>query len=412
MHRLKVPAALAVYLGAIAAAFSGRWPWQRLHVAPAITVSSAWVEFADTLRWGESLGTLLERHRITRLDPRRLVAAGFDARQLRAGLVFNFRRLPSESEPYDIEVRTGPEERFRMWRHAGGWGVSREEVKWDVENVVVRGLVGSSLYEGLDESVPDSLFPAQERMRLAWDLADVYAWSTDFSRDLQTGDRFVAVVERKISPEGEVRYGRVLASTLEVSGNAMTAIRFWYNDRESFYDANGASLRRAFLAAPVEFRRISSTFSRARLHPILRRYRAHTGIDYSAVSGTPVMAAGDGRVLSAGWAGGYGIVVEIQHRNDVTTRYAHLRGLARGIRKGVRVKQGQPIGYVGSTGLSTAPHLHYEFRVNGAPKDPRRVQMPAGPPIIGESLAEFQQVRDGYSRMLVLPSPREIRNAD
>ncbi|HET9513638.1 MAG TPA: M23 family metallopeptidase, partial [Gemmatimonadales bacterium] len=289
---------------------------------------------------------------------------------------------------------------------------SREEVKWEVENVVVRGLVGSSLYEGLDESVPDSLFPAQERMRLAWDLADVYAWSTDFSRDLQTGDRFVAVVERKISPEGEVRYGRVLASTLEVSGNAMTAIRFWYNDRESFYDANGASLRRAFLAAPVEFRRISSTFSRARLHPILRRYRAHTGIDYSAVSGTPVMAAGDGRVLSAGWAGGYGIVVEIQHRNDVTTRYAHLRGLARGIRKGVRVKQGQPIGYVGSTGLSTAPHLHYEFRVNGAPKDPRRVQMPAGPPIIGESLAEFQQVRDGYSRMLVLPSPREIRNAD
>ena len=161
----------------------------------------------------------------------------------------------------------------------------------------------------------------------------------------------------------------------------MTAFRFEAGGRPTFYDADGNSLRRAFLRAPVQFRRISSTFARARRHPVLGITRRHQGTDYAAAPGTPVMAAGDGVVLRAGRAGGYGNLIELRHRNGITTRYGHLRGFARGIRGGARVSQGQTIGYVGSTGLASGPHLHYEFRVNGVAKDPRRVELGNGAPI-------------------------------
>jgi murein DD-endopeptidase MepM/ murein hydrolase activator NlpD len=337
---------------------------------------------------------------------------GLDPRRLQPGLVFNFRRSTHASVPSEILVRTGPEERYRIWRASNNWSVERFEIPWKVDRVVVSGLVGSTLYEGLDEGIPDAVLNSDERMRLAWDLADVYAWNVDFSRDVQPGDRFAAVIERRVSPEGEVQYRRILGATLELSGNAQTALRFTQNGLDGFYDASGRSLRRAFLAAPVEFRRISSSFSRARFHPVLRRYRAHTGIDYSASSGTPVLAAGDGTIVTAGWTGGYGIMMEVRHLNGVSTRYAHLRGVARGLSAGKRVNQGQVIGYVGNTGLSTAPHLHYEFRINGSPRDPRRVQMPAGPPISADSRDAFDLMRDELTGMLVLPPPRQARVAD
>lgn len=412
MHRLRVPAALAVYAAAIAFAFTGKWPWPRLQVAPAITVSSSWVQVADTLRYGETLGELFSRQGLARFDLANLARIGLDPRRLQAGLVFSFRRSSQATEPSEVQVRTSPEERYRIYRTSGEWMVERHEIPWAVDQVVVSGVIGSTLYDGLDDGVPDSLLTSGERMKLAWDLADVYAWSVDFTRDLQPGDRFATLIERRISPEGEIRYRRVLASTLELSGNPQTAIRFAQKGSDGFYDAAGRSLRRAFLAAPVEFRRVSSSFSRARFHPVLRRYRAHTGVDYSANAGTPVMASGDGTVASAGWTGGYGIMIEVRHRNGISTRYAHLRGVARGLHVGSRVNQGQVIGYVGSTGLSTAPHLHYEFRVNGAPQDPRRVSLPAGPPISADARDAFDTVRDEVGRLLVLPPPHPIRTAD
>ncbi|HEX9895141.1 MAG TPA: M23 family metallopeptidase, partial [Gemmatimonadales bacterium] len=365
-----------------------------------------------TLRRGETVGQLFARQGLGSLDLSDLARIGFDPRRLQPGLIFNFKRSTHAIQPSEVQVRTSPEERFRMWHAAGNWNVERQEIPWTVDRVVVGGIIGSTLYDGLDAGVADDVLDGGDRMKLAWDLADVYAWSVDFSRDLQPGDRFAAVVERRVSPDGDVRYRRILAATLELSGNAQTALRFAQGGPDSFYDPSGRSLRRAFLAAPVEFRRISSTFSRARFHPVLRRYRAHAGVDYAANSGTPVMAAGDGTILSAGRSGGYGIMVEIRHRNGVSTRYAHLRGAARGISPGKRVTQGQVIGYVGSTGLSTAPHLHYEFRVNGAPRDPRRVQMPAGPPVAKAARGEFDRLREEYARLLVLPSPQPIRVAD
>jgi murein DD-endopeptidase MepM/ murein hydrolase activator NlpD len=182
-----------------------------------------------------------------------------------------------------------------------------------------------------------------------------------------------------------------------MSGKSLTAFRFDSGGRASYYDSAGNSLRRAFLRAPVQFRRISSSFARARFHPVLGISRRHEGTDYAADPGTPVMAAGDGVVARAGWAGGYGNLVEIRHRSGIVTRYGHLRGFARGIRSGARVTQGQVIGYVGSTGLATGPHLHYEFRVNGAARDSRRVSLGDGAPIAGALRPVFERERDRLS---------------
>jgi murein DD-endopeptidase MepM/ murein hydrolase activator NlpD len=227
----------------------------------------------------------------------------------------------------------------------------------------------------------------------------------DFTRDIQPGDRFEVVFERLVSEDGETRFGRVLASDLTMSGKSLTAFRFEAEGQPAFYDAEGNSLRRAFLRAPVQFRRISSSFARARFHPVLGITRRHEGTDYAASPGTPVMAAGEGVVVRAGRAGGYGNLIELRHRSGITTRYGHLRGFARGIRGGARVQQGQIIGYVGSTGLASGPHLHYEFRVNGVAKDSRRVQLGNGAPIREAIRADFARERDRLLQLLH-PGPR------
>jgi murein DD-endopeptidase MepM/ murein hydrolase activator NlpD len=210
------------------------------------------------------------------------------------------------------------------------------------------------------------------------------------------------VFERLVSEDGEARFGRVLASDLTISGKSLTAVRFSPSSSRSalYFDADGGSLRRAFLRAPVEFRRISSNFAYRRFHPVLGRTRRHEGTDYAARSGTPVLAAGDGVVLRAGWAGGYGNLVELRHLNGITTRYGHLRGLARKVHRGARVEQGQVIGYVGSTGLASGPHLHYEFRMNGVAKDSRRVKIGGGAPVPKSDRAAFEQERDRLMLLL------------
>jgi murein DD-endopeptidase MepM/ murein hydrolase activator NlpD len=191
----------------------------------------------------------------------------------------------------------------------------------------------------------------------------------------------------------------------------MTAFRFDGGGRTTFYDMDGNSLRRAFLRAPVQFRRISSSFARTRRHPVLGITRRHQGTDYAANSGTPVMAAGDGVVMRAGRAGGYGNLIELRHRNGITTRYGHLRGFARGIRSGARVTQGQTIGYVGSTGLASGPHLHYEFRVNGVAKDSRRVELGNGAPVAERHREAFEQERDRLRQLLDSSPPEAMAQA-
>ena len=397
---------------ASAAALGVRRPWREaeLPVAKVIEVmADPSTTVLDTLRRGETLSDLLARQGVldldlTRLDP----SIAFDPRRLRPGLVFSFRRPAPDSPATRIAVRSSPEQRVIFQRATDRWDTAVESIAWRSEPFRIEGAIDNSLYEAIDAQVGDDQLDAGQRQRLAWDLADIYAWQVDFTRDIQSGDRFRVVFDRMISEDGEIRFGRVLASDLTMSGKSMTAFRFDGGDRPTFYDADGNSLRRAFLRAPVQFRRISSTFARSRRHPVLGITRRHQGTDYAANPGTPVMAAGDGVVIRAGRAGGYGNLIELRHRNGITTRYGHLRGFARGIRGGARVTQGQPRGYVGSTGLASGPHLHYEFRVNGVAKDSRRVELGNGLPVAQRLREAFEQERDRLRQLLDSSPPEAI----
>lgn len=393
---------VAAYFG-----LTGSWPWHRLHHSeprPAAPGPPAVVftETFDTLDRGETLSDLLARHNVFGIDFHRLdPALALNPRRVRPGLVFTFRQPIGDSAPSHVMVRTGPEQRVIFRRISSGWDAQSHPIRWQRFEVRAEGSIDNSLYEALDAGVSDAVLDVGNRQRLAWALADVYAWQIDFTRDIRPGDRFQVVFERLVSEDGEVRVGRVLASDLTISGKSLTAFRFEPVGGRNpvYYDVAGGSLRRAFLRAPLEFRRISSNFAGARFHPLLGRRRKHEGTDYAARPGTPVMASGNGVVLRAGWVGGYGNLVELRHLNGITTRYGHLRGIARNIRRGVRVQQSQVIGYVGSTGLASGPHLHYEFRVNGMAKDSRRVKIGAGVPVASQDREAFQQERD---RLLVL----------
>jgi murein DD-endopeptidase MepM/ murein hydrolase activator NlpD len=416
MRRLQLVLAMLVVAGAAAAARSHRWPWPRLsETRPALSAASvlpagpterAFIETLDTLRRGETFGALLSRHRITGLDVAQFGgASAFDPKRLRPGLVFAIGRTRVDTDPSRIQVQVSPERLVTFTRSDTGWEAGFRDIPWTAQTLRLEGQIDNSLYEALDGQVSDEQLDAGNRVRLAWALADVFAWQVDFTRDIQPGDRYVVLCERLVSPDGETRLGRIIASDLTIGGKRLTAVRFDSAGAGAFFDADGNSLRRAFLRAPVEFRRISSNFARARFHPILGTWRRHEGTDYSAAPGTPVMAAGNGVVTKAGFGGGYGNLIEVRHGNGITTRYGHLRGFARGIHAGARVSQGEVIGFVGSTGLATGPHLHYEFRVNGVARDSRRVNLGTGAAVAAALRPAFEGERD---RVLGLLRPQMV----
>jgi len=400
MRALRFLLALAVVLLGGWAALSGSWPWQRLPVAEPIVVDNAWTPSADTLHLGETVSELLARQGVVGLNLQDIVSrSGFDPRRARTGLVFNFLRPRLDSLPSAFSVRTGPDQRLEFVRTPDGWSAAVQPIAWRTEVVRIDGPIDNSLYVALDQGVDGNLLDAGERERLAWDLADVYAWSVDFTRDIRAGDRFQVVLERLVSEDGEARFGHILASDLTINGRELTAFRFGAPDGSvSYYDADGQSLKRAFLRAPLQFRRISSSFNRSRFHPILGLSRRHEGTDYAADYGTPVLAAGDGTVVQAGRSGGYGNLIELRHANGISTRYGHLSAIL--VRPGTRVSQGQVIGRVGSTGLATGPHLHYEFRVNGQARDSRRLDLGNGQPVAAANRAAFEQERVRLNNLL------------
>ncbi|HYK82930.1 MAG TPA: M23 family metallopeptidase [Gemmatimonadales bacterium] len=402
-------AAVALSAGGLTWAARDAWPWRRPLTAPAIVVTAAYVEFADTLGTRETLATVLGRAGITGRDYAGLLAAARDVptRRLRPGLVFQFRRLQTDSVADRVSVRLGRARRVTLVRGAGAWTETVEVIAWSVERLRVTGLIESSLYDALDKTVADSFLPPEERRALAWALADVYDWEVDFSRDLRPGNRFRVLFERLESPEGERRFGRILAARVDVAHAPSYA--FYFEDPAGtvtgFYDEHGRSLRRAFLRAPLQFRRVSSRFG-TRYHPILHRWRAHEGVDFAAAYGTPVRATADGVVTKVGREDdGYGNLIELRHANGVRTRYGHLSAFAHGLHPGTRVAQGETIGYVGSTGLSTGPHLHYEFLVNGRPTNPQRKDMGAGTPLPRPLGPAYAAVRDALRDQLEPPPP-------
>lgn len=386
--------AAAGYLGV-----RGAWPWARLADVPtarAIVVTDPFRVVRDTLQRGESVSALLRREGITGLDLSTLAGAlRFDPRRIRAGLVVLVRREAGSDSATHVEFRPNADLRLRFVRAAdGAWTGESVPVRWTTDTVRIAADIRTNLYDAMDRSVAEATLDHDQRVRLVYQLADVNAYTIDFARDIQPGDHLVALIERQTSEEGEVRFSRLLASRIAVGDKTYEAYGFAHGDGDpAYYDAQGGALKRAFLVSPVDFRYISSGFSLARMHPILHLIRKHEGVDYVAPAGSPVRAAGDGVVSVAGWTGGYGNLIEIRHRDGITTRYGHLSHIDLGIRPGAHVSQGEEIGRVGMTGLATAPHLHYEFRVDGVARDPRSIRSTPGKPLEGNALDAFERQR-------------------
>lgn len=213
-------------------------------------------------------------------------------------------------------------------------------------------------------------------------LVNYFAWEIDFARDIHPNDQLSVLYEDYYLGDKKVASGPVVAASFTNQGKTYDIIRFETPDGDShYYDAQGRSIRKAFLRSPVRYTHISSTFDLKRRHPILNYRRAHEGVDLAAPYGTPIKSTGNGRVIYAGWKGGYGKMIIIKHNSQYTTRYAHMSRFNRRIKAGTRVKQGQVIGYVGSTGLATGPHVHYEFRINRRPYNPLKIKLPSAHPV-------------------------------
>jgi murein DD-endopeptidase MepM/ murein hydrolase activator NlpD len=354
-----------------------------------------WVQREDTLGRGESLRTLFGRLGVSAGPALAALreTEHFDERRVPAGLTVVARNLDTDSLPSEIVLQFAADRRVRLHRTDSGWLGAEEEIPWTTDTAVVRGIITSTLYEALEEAARDEL-PARLRAELAWSLADILEYRVDMSRDLKVGDAFDVLFERSATATGAVRLGRVIGVSMRLSGDTLQAFRYGPAEgRGQYYDQRGRSLRAAFLRAPLEFRRISSVFGR-RKHPILKTWRSHKGTDYAAASGTPVRAIGDGVVVFAGVRGGYGNTIEVKHANGYVSRYAHLRGFAKGARRGTRVGIGQTIGYVGMTGLATGPHLHFEVLVGGVQRDPRvALADKAGTPLDAGERERFQRLR-------------------
>jgi murein DD-endopeptidase MepM/ murein hydrolase activator NlpD len=246
----------------------------------------------------------------------------------------------------------------------------------------IRGTIDSSLFE--------SMAGAGGHDQTALSLANIFGYDIDFVLNIRPGDSFTVTYTEVLQDGNYLQDGPILAARFINQGKEYQAVRYvGPAGNADYYSPQGATLHKAFLRAPLEFTRVSSPFSLHRLHPILNTIRAHTGIDYAAPIGTPVRAAGDGKVLFAGVRGGYGNLVELDHSRGITTVYGHLSRFARGLHAGQRVSQGEVIAYVGMTGLATGPHLHYEYRVNGVFQNPQTVKLPEALPIDGPSRADF-----------------------
>jgi len=242
--------------------------------------------------------------------------------------------------------------------------------------------------------IQDSLFLSGQRAGLSdsiiMQLANIFGWDIDFALDIRSGDRFSVIYEEKYLDGVKVKDGEIIVAEFVNSGKSFRAIRYTDSQNKTdYYSDSGRSMRKPFLRTPVDFARISSRFNLTRKHPILNTIRAHKGVDYAAATGTPIMAAGDGKVIFRGSKGGYGSTIIIQHGSQYSTLYAHMHKYANRTQKGARVKQGQIIGYIGKSGLATGPHLHYEFRVNGVHRNPLTVKLPDAQPLPESELIRF-----------------------
>lgn len=281
----------------------------------------------------------------------------------------------------------GKDTALLIQRSPQGFAASVHDLQFESRISLQTAVIRHSLFGAADDAgIPDSV---------AAQLADIFGGDIDFHRDIRKGDRFSVIYETLSHLGKPIRAERILAAEFINDGKAYRA--FWYQPKDmvgGYYTAEGRSLKKAFLRSPLEFSRISSGFSGARYHPVLREMRAHKGIDYAAPTGTRVKATGGGIVDFVGVQGGYGKLVVLRHAGNKTTYYGHLSGFASGIKKGARVAQGDVIGFVGATGMATGPHLHYEFRVAGVHRNPLTVALPDATPLPASQISAFRDHAD------------------
>ncbi|MBN2465600.1 M23 family metallopeptidase [candidate division WOR-3 bacterium] len=376
--------------------------------AQAQAEAAAFDTTAYVVKPNEVMTSLLSRAGFSTQDIGRVVpalrAAGFNLRAMRPGdSLFVLRKRDQGIEGSRDQVTDeGPAPRLlyaqgvtRVYRVDVASGEVRVSMLYKYITMTaafVKGTIKGSLYE--------TMMALGETPQLIMDYTDIFGWEIDFFSEVQPNDSFAILFERKYCDSSCIGYGVVLAATYWGQIGLFSGYRF--TDPEGttdYYNAEGQNLRKTFQKSPLRFSRVSSFFGR-RFHPILRRVRQHSGVDYVAPRGTPVEVVSDGRVASAGWSGGYGRLVVVRHAEGYETRYGHLSGFAKGIRSGASVKQGQLVGYVGSTGLSTGPHLHYEVRKFGSAVNPLRLKPPRRSPVKKAFLPQFGRTRDSLARIL------------
>ena len=389
-------------LAALAIAFMRPLP-ERRPIADVAARAASWEERVDSVANGETLSKVLERGGVSGTHMLQALNAAastksFNPRLVRRGMRVSFGSTAGDSVPSQVSMHVSVDRVVRIVRSDSGWTARVDSIPWATDTLVVRGEITDNLYQGIDAA--NTGLNADSRRELAWSVANIFEFRIDMSRDVQQGDAFTVLVERRQLPNGVTRIGDVLAATFTNGGTTVEAIRHLATGKPKYYDQQGKSLAANFLLAPLEFRRISSNFG-GRRHPVLGIFRRHQGTDYAAGSGTPVRAIGDGMVIASGVRGGYGNVIDVRHTNGIVTRYGHLRGFAKGVRSGTRVAMGQTIGYVGQTGLATGPHLHFEVLVNGVARNPRTtLQAKAGPPLPAAQRPEFDALRLRYLAMI------------
>ena len=350
---------------------------------------------------GQTLSTVFENEGLASDHWMAILDLGPDARQLRrikAGDSIEIRK--SGDDLLELRYELDDLRTLHVQRVEDRFEANTLTAELERHTRSITGTIDSSLFiAGQKAGLP---------VRMVMELAELFRYDIDFALDLRDGDRFTVVMEELYKDGVKLRDGDMLAAEFVNQGKVHRAVRYKDGEgRSAFYTPDGQSLRKAFFRTPLDVVRISSHFNLRRRHPILNTIRAHKGVDYAAGSGTPIKATGDGRVAFMGVKGGYGRVVILQHGQSYETLYAHMSRYRAGLRAGSKVKQGQIIGYVGSSGLATAPHLHYEFRVNGIHKNPVNIVMPRANPIPRQQLTAFQsQIAPLISQIESARAPR------
>lgn len=324
----------------------------------------------------------------------------FDLRRSKPGDSFKLF-MGADDTVLAFEYMTKDWKRYRLDREGDDYIATVHDIDLTRKVKRVEGVIESSLWDALLPVLPD--------MEIFADLTDIFGWEIDFLTESQFGDKFSLIFEVFEKDSVFVKAGRILAAEYTLDGVPHRA--FFYEDpagHRDYYDDKGYCLRKSFLKSPLNYRRISSRFSRSRLHPIYKIYRPHLGVDYAAGEGAPVVSAGEGHIIYKGWKSGFGNYIEVKHASNMVTCYGHLRGFARGIASGSHVAQGQVIGYVGSTGESTGPHLDYRVKKNGNFIDPLKMVVQASFPVGDDFKPEFQQLVDQFLPLLQAQTPDTV----